>query len=243
MGVIADGVPLRERQRQERETLILRAAEELFLERGYHDTSIEDIAARVGIAKGTVYLHFASKEDLVLALLERGIHAFAGALDAILTSHRTPRSKVEAIVEQTYGSMLGGRAQLFTTVFRNPELMARMQEKRNLMHELWEQPMRRLTALLDEGKAAGEFDPSIPTPLMLTLLWSLLTPHGMQRLANEQIPASEITRHVCRFFFKGVAAEADAPVSHGPGASSQHGRESARDASRHAQQSEEGSMS
>ncbi|GAC1461863.1 MAG: hypothetical protein PVSMB4_20330 [Ktedonobacterales bacterium] len=225
MGVIADGVPLRERQRQEREALILRAAEELFLERGYHDTSIEDIAARVGIAKGTVYLHFASKEDLMLALFERGIRSFASALDAILTSHGTPQSKLTAIIEQTYGSMLGGRAQLFTTVFRSPELLARMQEQRNLMHELWEQPMRRLTALLDEGKAAGEFDPSIPTPLMLTLLWSLLTPHGMRRLADEHIPASEITRHVSRFFFKGVAADADASVSHAPGAASQHAKQ------------------
>src|SRR5581483_8243141 len=60
---------LKERQRQEREQLILRAARELLMERGYHDMSIDEIAERVGISKGTVYLHFASKEDLVLALL------------------------------------------------------------------------------------------------------------------------------------------------------------------------------
>ncbi len=54
---------LKERQRREREELILQVAEEVLLEKGYYEASIDEIAARVGIAKGTVYLHFASKED------------------------------------------------------------------------------------------------------------------------------------------------------------------------------------
>lgn len=53
---------LKEKQRKERELLILEAAEEVMIEKGYHETSMEEIAARVGIAKGTVYLHFPSKE-------------------------------------------------------------------------------------------------------------------------------------------------------------------------------------
>ena len=78
--------PLKERQRQEREQLILQAAEQLMIERGYHETSIDDIAARVGISKGTVYLHFASKEDLVIALVERGMRQLIAALDGILST-------------------------------------------------------------------------------------------------------------------------------------------------------------
>src|SRR5256885_7463499 len=62
---------LKEKQRQERKALILQAAEEVLMEKGYHETSIDEIAARVGIAKGTVYLHFPSKEDLVIAIFER----------------------------------------------------------------------------------------------------------------------------------------------------------------------------
>src|SRR5436305_13627541 len=65
---------LKEKQRQERENLILQAAEEVLLEKGYHETSMDEIAARVGIAKGTLYLHFARKEDLICALLERELH-------------------------------------------------------------------------------------------------------------------------------------------------------------------------
>jgi TetR/AcrR family fatty acid metabolism transcriptional regulator len=71
---------LKERQRQEREELILQSAQALLLEKGYHEMAMEEIAARVGISKGTVYLHFPSKEDLVFALLLRSMHQF---LDSI----------------------------------------------------------------------------------------------------------------------------------------------------------------
>src|SRR5207302_10908597 len=67
---------LKEKQRQEREALILQVAEEVLMEKGYHEMSIDEIATRVGIAKGTVYLHFSSKEDLVVAIFERDMQKF-----------------------------------------------------------------------------------------------------------------------------------------------------------------------
>ncbi|TMC17177.1 MAG: helix-turn-helix transcriptional regulator, partial [Chloroflexi bacterium] len=49
---------LKEKQRREREELIIQAAEEVLQEKGYYETSMDEIAARVGIAKGTIYTHF-----------------------------------------------------------------------------------------------------------------------------------------------------------------------------------------
>ena len=56
---------LKERQREERAALILRAASDLLIEKGYHDASMDEIAARAGISKGALYLHFAGKEALL----------------------------------------------------------------------------------------------------------------------------------------------------------------------------------
>src|SRR5213076_2188762 len=74
---------LRERQRQERAALILGVAQDVFADKGYYDASIDEIAARAGIAKGTVYLHFASKEDLLVALVERQINEFLARVDQV----------------------------------------------------------------------------------------------------------------------------------------------------------------
>lgn len=211
MDVTTSGVPLRERQRQEREQLILRAAADLFVERGYHDTSMEDIATRVGIAKGTVYLHFASKEDLTLALVEQGVRHFAQELDAILASDGTPRAKLEAVFAGIYGAMDDEISQVFAGIFRNPEMMARMHEKREIIGALWRGPANRLTEVLDAGKAAGEFDAEIPTPVMLNLLMGLLAPHRWDRQMAGKLPPAEVSRYVSRFFFKGIAPSEHAP--------------------------------
>ena len=56
---------------REREELILRVARDMFFEQGYYGLTMAKIAERVGCAKGTVYLHFPSKEDLIVTLAYR----------------------------------------------------------------------------------------------------------------------------------------------------------------------------
>lgn len=55
----------------ERKNEILDAAQELFTQKGFDGTSINDILEKVGIARGTLYYHFKSKEDIMDALIER----------------------------------------------------------------------------------------------------------------------------------------------------------------------------
>src|SRR6266498_4946873 len=93
---------LKERQREERAALILEAAYEVLVEKGYHEASIDEIAARVGISKGTVYLHFASKEDLVVALVEQQIVSSLALIDQVISEAATVRARLEHILLYTY---------------------------------------------------------------------------------------------------------------------------------------------
>ena len=207
MSIVAgDPRPLKERQREERERLILRAAEEVIVEKGYQALAMEEIASRVGISRPTIYLHFASKEDLVLALFERGLRAFLAVLDAHLSSAAAPREKLRAILEDVYGSMSGRHYQALSAVLQNPEFHARLAEKRRLFATLWEEPARRFAAVFEEGKVAGEFDPDLPTPVMSSLFGALLTPLAYRRLIDqEHMAPEEVVRHLSRFFFKGIS--------------------------------------
>jgi AcrR family transcriptional regulator len=62
---------------------LTRQAARLFAEKGYHGTSIGDLAAAMGVQKGSLYAHISSKQDLLHATLSDGGDAFHGALDAI----------------------------------------------------------------------------------------------------------------------------------------------------------------
>ena len=56
---------------KERRNEILDVAERLFCEKGFDNTSTNDILAEIGIARGTLYYHFKSKEDILDAMIER----------------------------------------------------------------------------------------------------------------------------------------------------------------------------
>src|SRR6266567_4714287 len=157
---------LKEKQRKEREALILQAAEEVLAEKGYHETSVDEIAARVGIAKGTVYLHFASKEELVVALFERDMQNFLQMVAKQVDTAASAREKMEAILQVMYGEIFSKRIQLLYSMYQSPELRRNFGEK-GCMRELWEELAARISSLLEEGKAAGEFDVTLPTPVML----------------------------------------------------------------------------
>jgi AcrR family transcriptional regulator len=66
-----------------RRSELTRQAARLFAERGYHGTSIGDLAEAMGVQKGSLYAHIDSKQDLLHRTMREGADAFHGALDAI----------------------------------------------------------------------------------------------------------------------------------------------------------------
>jgi AcrR family transcriptional regulator len=66
-----------------RRSELTRQAARLFAEKGYHGTSIGDIAEAMGVQKGSVYAHISSKQDLLWEIASKGAGAFHAALDAI----------------------------------------------------------------------------------------------------------------------------------------------------------------
>jgi len=61
----------REQQAEQRRAQLIETALDLFAEKGVENTTIKDIATRIGVAQGLVYHYFASKDDLLLAVIER----------------------------------------------------------------------------------------------------------------------------------------------------------------------------
>jgi AcrR family transcriptional regulator len=66
-----------------RRSELTREAARLFAQKGYHGTSIGDIAEAMGVQKGSVYAHISSKQDLLWEIASEGAKAFHDALDAV----------------------------------------------------------------------------------------------------------------------------------------------------------------
>src|ERR1700744_1585159 len=99
MNVAPDRLP---RRRDEARALFrnasLDAAEAVFAERGFHGARIQDIAARARIAVGTVYNHFAQKDDVLSALLEERSEELFAPLHPLPADPKPFRPRLEARV-------------------------------------------------------------------------------------------------------------------------------------------------
>jgi len=88
----ASRAPRQDNRRQQ----LLDVAARLFRERGYHVTSMRDIAREVGMLSGSIYYHFSSKEEMLLAVYEEGLRHIAERVDAAVAGRQTPWERLEA---------------------------------------------------------------------------------------------------------------------------------------------------
>jgi AcrR family transcriptional regulator len=199
---------LKEKQRLERENLILAAAEDAFLEKGFHETSMDEIAARVGIAKGTVYLHFACKEDLLIAIFTRDMQKNLQNLDTIIQTDADIETKLKAIIRDMYLGLYSKQTRLMASLVNSTNPQKLFKEKGAPVHEIWKTVMERISTLLDEGKRTGEFDASIPTPVMLLAFSNIFTPRPTSKLIpGIETLNEEVMGHLITIYFKGITAK------------------------------------
>ena len=89
------------KESEERKKEILDIAEELFTTKGYDNTSTTDILERVGIARGTMYYHFKSKEEILDALIDRIIQEIVCNVRSALSYEATASQKIISFVGAT----------------------------------------------------------------------------------------------------------------------------------------------
>src|SRR5262247_1328639 len=73
---------------------ILRAAIDVFADRGYFNAQVADVARVAGVAAGTVYLYFRGKDDLLISIFERGMRDAIAEARALVADVADPRARL-----------------------------------------------------------------------------------------------------------------------------------------------------
>jgi AcrR family transcriptional regulator len=98
---------------------ILRTAADLFRERGYRATTLDDIAARLGMSKASLYTSFRAKEEMLAAISRQTIETFTRELSLVLRSNLAPEDKLRRVVRDHVRFVIANRS--FLTVFFSEE--------------------------------------------------------------------------------------------------------------------------
>jgi AcrR family transcriptional regulator len=162
---------------QARRAEMLQAAGEIFAAKGYAAATVDDIAARAGVSKGTMYNYFDSKQELFLQLLTASISEDeAHSDDIIAQAGLTAREKLDAILDWWLGRFAQfqqiGRLVLefWATAAREGD-QGPLSDAFTGMYARWRE---RLTGIFRQGDQAGEFylpfGPEYAASLVMALL-------------------------------------------------------------------------
>jgi len=135
--------------------LILDAGLKTLLEQGIEGFTMDRVAMDAGVAKGTLYLHFKDKEELLMASIEKGFEPFFSTAETVLDSDQSPENKIEAFSLEGF-RFFERQRQLFNIVMRAKEL-----KKRHAMEDdaLYWNLVSKISRVLDDGIHEGKFKP------------------------------------------------------------------------------------
>lgn len=151
-----------------REDAIIQAVNRLLAEKGFDAMTVDEVAARVGIAKASLYKHFASKEDLAAAAMVRVMHQ-AQTFCASLSDADPPIANLRAITRWTMALKLAGNMPSLPS--QNSTLRTTLMGNRDYMDGLIE-VSDRLGAWIEAAQADGSLNSDLPAIAVLYTLYA-----------------------------------------------------------------------
>ena len=127
--MICPGAGQREKKRELRRQAILSAARELFLEKGYEATTLNDVVRRSGGSLATLYEMFENKPGLLRAMVHEHCTLISDTIDRAISAHQPPREALWAITEHMFGKIMDPQATaLFKAALAQPDLGRQLYE-------------------------------------------------------------------------------------------------------------------
>jgi len=170
----------------------------LFQEKGFHATSVQDIADAVGLQKGSLYHYISSKEELLGRIVAEGMLGYAHGLEQILSRPGTARERLERAVRH-HVALIAENTAIYAVFLREwpalePDLRQRVGDSLRRYQSLFERT-------IEEGIRRGEFRPANPRLAAMAILgadnyichWFTLG----GRLTHEDVAASFVELFLC----------------------------------------------
>lgn len=168
---------------------ILAAARRLLQSRGVESVTMEEIAAAAGVAKGTIYLYFQGKEDLIQDLITQVGEQMLADIEAIVQGSGTPLEKIQQVASLLLDYLMRERA-LFPAYARDLLQGGRGTATTYWQHlqEMEEKFVTMVTRLFADGIEAGQFIPADPR-LLTFLLRGMVRAVGYYQMEEGQTEA------------------------------------------------------
>lgn len=153
---------------------IVAGAGRRFATHGYHGTSMRDLGDDLGILGSSIYSHIGGKQELLVAVVERGAAFFEEAAAKALDGHATPAERMRGLIEGHVAVLLDHRPEARTYLTEVDFLDSSEQLRVNTMRSSYEDAFRSAIADgIDQGAFREDCDPRLAAIYILSMLNAL----------------------------------------------------------------------
>jgi TetR/AcrR family fatty acid metabolism transcriptional regulator len=183
---------------------IIEAAVRVFARKGYFNSRVSDVAREAGIAAGTIYLYFDTKEEILITLFREKMAAFVSALRKAIAEERDALAKLRRLVRLHF-QMLEG----------NPDLAEVVQVELRQGQKLFRGPASQeiatyfalISSVLDEGVAAGRFRADLPVKVATKMLFGAMDQMATSWVLGKRgYRLADTAEAVAEIFVQGIVA-------------------------------------
>ncbi|BAT70979.1 TetR/AcrR family transcriptional regulator, fatty acid metabolism regulator protein [Thermosulfidibacter takaii ABI70S6] len=188
-------------RRGDKRERILKAAEKVFASKGFYPARITDIAKEAGVAEGTIYIYFDSKEDLILSIFKDKFDEWMKVLKERLAACSSALEKLRTII-----------GTHFTTLYENPHLAQLIQIELRACSAFMRggsapemrKYLRIIEEVLKEGKERGEFRSDFNEWLAARALLGIMDEMATVWVLKKRLSLPAIVDDVLEIFYKGI---------------------------------------
>ncbi len=207
----------REREKEQRRAAIVSAAEELFFSRGIANTTMDEIAEKVELSKGALYLYFKSKEEMFAAIVQRGLRILSGKFAEAANRGGCGLEKLRSIGEEFirfHADCPNYFSAIFYHEFHAAIHAGEVDPSGDVLKE-GEEMMAMTTRVIEEGIADGSIRTSVNPQMAAIILDGFLT--GIIRMVSaerdhllkcHQIDGEELMRVAMNLIFHALKGPA-----------------------------------
>jgi AcrR family transcriptional regulator len=194
------GIPLTDEELNRRRKEICYACIPLFLEKGFHETSMREVAEAAGVGKSTLYDYFPSKDEIMIFYFESALQMITERAREIIQGNSSVRDKLSKIMEMHMGYLVENKHFFLRLSMEAQRLSAESQEKIQVERHAYQD---MLCALIEEGINQGEFR-AIPPLFATRSIFSLLSTAVFTTRPTGS--PEEMLAQALAIFFQGIQA-------------------------------------
>lgn len=197
-------IPFRKQQFDAREEAILDVVNRLLSEKGFDLMTMDDVADAVGVAKGSLYKHFSSKEKLAAAVMTRLLSQTIDVLDGMPADWRASKRLEEILRWSLQHRMRGGVPHLPSTRGALQRALMLHLEYLSLAFKV----NKRFYALVEEAKRDGDISSKVPDDVIVYTLYARSCDPTIDYLRRDgKLSDEQIVEAMVEATFHGLAGQ------------------------------------